>query len=134
MSDENSARNLMEQVLETWINPEVERRREAGILPDDFAITRAQVVLSLDADAPEVRFNNETKALAQFRAARAVEAGEVLTEADVDDIEDIMLTDSGARTIGKTREGWSSFRLTKLGRVSLLDDFVGESRTTRDKN
>jgi hypothetical protein len=42
--DEEFAQNLMQQVHELRINPEVERRREAGRLPDDFAIRAAQVI------------------------------------------------------------------------------------------
>ena len=84
MTEEDFGPNLMEQVLELWINPEIERRREAGSLPDDFVVTRAQIIMNLAADAPEVRFNKEIKAVAQFRAARAVEVGEDLTEADVE--------------------------------------------------
>jgi uncharacterized protein (UPF0332 family) len=93
MTEEDFDQNLMGQVLELWINPEIERRREAGSLPDDFVVTRAQIIMNLAADAPEVRFNKEIKAVAQFRAARAVEVGEDLTEADIESIEDIMLTD-----------------------------------------
>src|SRR5215207_4746465 len=93
MADEEFGQNLMQQVLELWINPEIERRRVAGRLPDDFALTRAQVIMNLDTNAPEVRFNKEIKAVAQFSAARAIEVGEDVTEADVDSIEDIMLTD-----------------------------------------
>jgi hypothetical protein len=61
----------MQQVLELWINPEIERRREAGRLPDDFSLTRAQVIMNLDANAPEVRFNKEIKAVVAIRLARA---------------------------------------------------------------
>ena len=93
MVDEEFGRNLMEQVLELWVNPEVERRREAGNLPDDFVLTAVQVIMNLDADAPEVRFNEEVKAVAQGRATRAIEEGEDVTEADLEGIEDIMLTD-----------------------------------------
>jgi hypothetical protein len=63
--DEEFSQNLMQQVHELWINPEIERRREAGRLPDDFALTSVQVIMNLDADAPEVRFNEEVKVLAE---------------------------------------------------------------------
>ena len=86
MVDEEFRQNLMHQVDELWINPEVERRREAGRLPDDFAISRAQVIMNLDADAPEVRFNEEVKVLAEAEWTREVEYGEDVTEADVESI------------------------------------------------
>ena len=91
--DEEFVQNLMQQVHELWINPEVERRREAGRLPDDFAISRAQVIMNLDADVPEVRFDEEVKVLAEAEWAREVEVGEDVTEADVERIKDLMLTD-----------------------------------------
>ena len=47
--DEEFIQNLMQQVHELWISPEVERRREAGRLPDDFVIRAAQVTMNLDA-------------------------------------------------------------------------------------
>jgi uncharacterized protein (UPF0332 family) len=91
--DEEFIQNLIQQVHELWINPEVERRREAFRLPDDFAISRAQIIINLDADAAEVRFNEEVKVLAEAEWAREVEDGEGVTEADVESIRDLVLTD-----------------------------------------
>ena len=42
----------MKQVLELWINPEIERRREAGRLPDNFVVTGAQIIMNSDTEAP----------------------------------------------------------------------------------
>jgi uncharacterized protein (UPF0332 family) len=91
--EEELGRSVMEQALDLWINPEIERRLEAGSLPEDFVLTRAQIIMNLDAEAPEIRLNKEIKAVARFRSTRAIEAGEKITEADVESIEDIMLTD-----------------------------------------
>ena len=93
MVDEEFIQNLMQQVHELWINPEIERRRAAGRLPDDFAIRSAQVIMNLGADAPEVRFNEEVKVLAEAEWAREVEYVEDVTEADVDSIRELVLTD-----------------------------------------
>jgi uncharacterized protein (UPF0332 family) len=93
MADEELIQNLMQQVHDLWINPEVERRREAGRLPDDFAISKAQVIMNMDADAPEVRFNEEVKVLAEAEWAREVEDGEDVTEVDIERIKNLMLTD-----------------------------------------
>ena len=60
--NEEFGKNLMQQAFDLWINPEIERRREAGRLPDDFVLRAAQVIMSLDANAPEVRSNEELKA------------------------------------------------------------------------
>ena len=91
--DDTFTKNLMQQAFDLWINPEIERHRESGTLPDDFVVYIAQVIIDLDVDAPEVRFNEEIKAMARAHAARAVEMGEEVTEADLEGIEDIMLTD-----------------------------------------
>jgi hypothetical protein len=91
--DDILARNVMHQAFDLYINPGIERRRESGTLPDDFIVYRAQVIMDLDMDAAEVRFNEEIKAMARARAARAVETGEEVTEADLEGTEDIMLTD-----------------------------------------
>jgi hypothetical protein len=83
----------MHQAFDLYINPGIERRQESGTLPDDFIVYRAQVIMDLDMDAVEVRFNEEIKAMARARAARAVETGEEVTEADLEGTEDIMFTD-----------------------------------------
>lgn len=40
---------VISQALDFWINPEIERRRGAGTLPDDFALSAAQAYF---ADSP----------------------------------------------------------------------------------
>jgi hypothetical protein len=79
MADEEFIQNLMQQVHELWINPEIERRRGAGRLPDDFAISKAQVIMNVDADSLEVRFNEEVIVLAEAEWTREVEDGENVT-------------------------------------------------------
>jgi uncharacterized protein (UPF0332 family) len=49
--------------------------------------------MNLDAYAPEVRFNEEVKVLAEAEWAREVEYGEDVTEADVESIRNLALTD-----------------------------------------
>src|SRR5215217_2710700 len=49
--------------------------------------------MNLGADAPEVRFNEEVKVLAEAEWAREVEYGEDVTEADVESIRELVLTD-----------------------------------------
>jgi hypothetical protein len=93
VAEEDLGQALMQQALDLWINPEIERRREAGHLPDDVVLSRAQIIMNVDADSPDVRFNEEIKAVTQFRAARAVDEGELITESDVSDIVDIEHTD-----------------------------------------
>lgn len=52
------ADNLYQQVLATWVNPEVRRRLEAGTIQGDTAVWAAQVLF--DPSGPEsVRLNDE---------------------------------------------------------------------------
>ncbi len=92
INDEMASR-VVEQAFEFWINPEIERRRSDGRLPDDFTLQAAQIIFNVDADAPEVRLNGEVEALAQAKAKRDIEKGEAITHDDIEGIEEIFLTD-----------------------------------------
>ena len=52
--DEQIKEAVIRQAMEFWVNPEIDRRRQAGTLPDDFALSAAQVILDSGADKPEV--------------------------------------------------------------------------------
>jgi len=84
---------FMRQAFDLWINPEIERRRKAGRLARNFGLHAAQVIMNVDADAPDVRLNEEVRAVLKVRANRRIEKGEALTAADFNDIEGIELTD-----------------------------------------
>lgn len=64
---EQGARRLLDQTLEFWIRPEVERRSQAKLLPNGFQLLAGQVLFDLDAGAPRVRINEEVRALASVR-------------------------------------------------------------------
>jgi hypothetical protein len=101
---------VAEQAHEFWIGPEIERRRAAGELPEDFALIGAQVIFGIDEDAPEVRLNDEVKAVASVTAARAIEKGEHVTDEAIAGYENILLTDAdpdaGHITIVAHKGGW----------------------------
>jgi HEPN domain-containing protein len=91
--DEQIAEAVTRQTMDFWINPEIERRREAGTLPDGFALSAAQVILDPSAEAPEVRLNEEVKAAALVEAKRDIAKGEPLTAEDISSYKDIILTE-----------------------------------------
>lgn len=91
--EENTYLPAMQQAFELWINPEIERRRQAGRLPDGFILYAAQVLMDLDTAAPTVRLNAEVKVVLKVRTTRPVKKGERLTARDFSDIEDVELTD-----------------------------------------
>jgi len=92
--DSEMAERVIEQAYDFWIGPEIERRRAAGQLPDGFALHGAQVILGMDEGPPEVRLNDEVKAVAEVIAARAIAKGEQVTENDIAGYTDILLTDA----------------------------------------
>ncbi len=58
MLDEKGLRNLFDQVHSFWIEPEINRRREADRLADGFKIHRCLIKLPNDKE-PIVQFNEE---------------------------------------------------------------------------
>lgn len=109
--DAEMGERVAEQAYEFWIGPEIERRRTAGELPDDFALHGAQVIFGMDEGLPEVRVNDEVKAVAEVTAARAIEKGEPVTEDDIAGYKDILLTEddpnAGHITIVAHKGGWA---------------------------
>jgi HEPN domain-containing protein len=99
-----------EQAYEFWIGPEIERRRAARELPEDFALVGAQVIFGSGEGLPVVRLNGEVKAVAEVTAARAIEPGEV-TEDDIAGYNNILLTEDdpneGHITIVAHKGGWA---------------------------
>ena len=144
MTEEDLDQNLLQQALDLWINPEIERRREAGHLPDEFVLSRAQILTNVDADVPEVRFNEEIKAIAHFRAARAIDEGELITKSDVSDIVDIELTDqdpnAGHITMISFKGRWFlafDFRYNAARVASIIDaarEFLDLAAYTLEQN
>ena len=56
------ADNLFDQVLSIWVNPEIERRKQAGLIGDKFVLWAAQVIM--DPSGPEqVRLNDEAQGI-----------------------------------------------------------------------
>jgi HEPN domain-containing protein len=94
--DEQVSEAVIQQAMEFWINPEIERRRAAGALSEDFALSAAQVILDPNAAEPEVRLNDEVKAALLVEANREVVRGEELTREDVTAYKDIILTEDDA--------------------------------------
>jgi hypothetical protein len=66
MFDRESAQNFARQTHELWIEPEIAKRREAGVLPDNFTIQRCLIKVP-KGKAPIVLFNDEITWLAKAR-------------------------------------------------------------------
>ncbi|MFN2470094.1 MAG: HEPN domain-containing protein [Gaiellaceae bacterium] len=109
--DTEMGERVAEQAYQFWIGPEIERRRAAGELSDDFALHGAQVIFGMDEEMPEVRLNDEVKAVADVIAARAIAKGEQVTADDIAGYKDILLTEDdpneGHITIVAHDGGWA---------------------------
>lgn len=92
MEDNEMTRRFIQNAFTTWINPEIERRKQKGTLPTGFSLYQAQIIFDLDLNAPEVRLNEEVKAVLLVRAARAIKRGEPVGMDAFSEIHDINLT------------------------------------------
>lgn len=86
-------RNVLQEAFNLWVAPEIERRKQAGWIPASFVLNGAQVILNLDADAPEIRLNEEVRATARIKANRAFQQGESVKASEVEEIYAILLTE-----------------------------------------
>lgn len=81
------AANLLEQIFSLWVEPEMERR---GLPVDRSKIHKVLVTFSPDqAQVPLVAINDEAELIGSIRATRDIQAGELVTEDDVAEIEGI---------------------------------------------
>ena len=81
LPDEAGAR-LIEQIIELWLRPALESRR-LGKQPED--VDRALVVFR-PGHEPDVLIDGEAAMIVQAKSTRAIEAGERVTEADLESI------------------------------------------------
>lgn len=122
---------VMQQTFDLWIHPEVERRRQRGVVDDSFALRAVQVIFDPDLDAPIVRLNEEVMAVIQGRAKRApIQQGELVTEDDIEP-EAIQLTtedpNAGHITLMRYKDHWLiSFDFRRnAGRIA---DMIGAAK------
>ena len=91
--DDETKQRVFQQVMDIFVNPEIERRRKEGTIKDGTLITKMQIVFNLDKGKNEIRLNEDVKAIVKGRATRDIQKGEAVYETDIDAIEDIELTD-----------------------------------------
>src|SRR4029453_11088445 len=93
VEETQEGRSLLEQAWRLWIEPEVVQRQAQGILPKPFELRAAQGLM--EGDRPlQVLLNEEVRAVVSARAERAIQKGESVSEADIDDIKGFTLTDA----------------------------------------
>lgn len=105
----NGARRMLQQAFELWINPELMRRRDAGLLPEGFQLFMAQRIQRPDGTVA-VRLNDEVRGVAMVKATRDVALGDDMLINDLDGIESFDLIDEeldyGHWTVFFTGKRW----------------------------
>jgi len=133
--------NLLKQVFQVWINPELDRRKKENNIEQNFRLIRAQIIFSLGGP-PEIRINDQVKAQIKVKINRSVKKGEILYERDVNEIQNIQLIDEekdfGHITIILFKNYWvisfsfiyNSSRSTEL--IELGDDFLNSAKKAHE--
>lgn len=103
------AKNLIEQTLKNWVNPELERRKVTGELKNGIILKAAQVIFSVGGKNL-VRINGEVKAIVEAKINRSIKKGEAIFNKDVENIKSFRLVDEekdfGYITIVHLTKGW----------------------------
>lgn len=91
--DETVKQRIFQQIMDIFIIPEINRRRENGTIQDGTVITKMQIVFNLDKGRSAIRLNDEVKAILEIKPNRGIRKGEAVYERDIDSIEEVKLTD-----------------------------------------
>ena len=83
---------FLHQAWDLWVEPEIQRRRSEGRLPERFSPSKVQVIFNVEPTTPQVRFDDEVRAVASVRVNRPVTVGEQVMSNDVAEVTDIALT------------------------------------------
>lgn len=87
--------SLFQSIVETWVNPEVERRREEGTWLEGRRVGRFQVQF-LDDHETTTRLNEEVQGILTVKATGPIEKGQAITAADFSEISGYQLPDQHA--------------------------------------
>jgi uncharacterized protein (UPF0332 family) len=83
--------NFFKHIAELYIDPEIKRRRETNLLPDNFVLHAVQVIMNHDTPI-DVRLNDEVCANVIGNFAKPVSDGDQISIDDLDTIVDMQLT------------------------------------------
>lgn len=96
MNDELMGDRILQWFMDIFMLPAIQSRQQAGTLPESFALRAAQVIFHEDDRPPEVRLNEEIRAIAdvRLRLPRGVTKarGEPIFASEVDEVSRIRLT------------------------------------------
>ena len=85
--NEEFSKNVFTNIMGTFIAPEIERRKQKNLLPDDYTMRAAQVLIYPDGRPHLVRLNEEVVAEVKFKKGIATNAPDFApSSADVEHI------------------------------------------------
>ena len=88
-----ASKNMLESVMKIWIAPEIEKRKQAGYLKNDFRLKAFQIVFFPPGRGNRVKLNKEVKAIAECKVKSPKKSGDLVLDTDIDGISSIKLPD-----------------------------------------
>jgi uncharacterized protein (UPF0332 family) len=92
-NDKEFGRRAIQNIMDIFVSPEVERRQNMGELPRPLDLLAAQVILFPDERKPLVRINGEVRAIAEIKYKSGItkKKGDVVYESDIENIKGVKL-------------------------------------------
>ncbi|MBK6685956.1 MAG: HEPN domain-containing protein [Deltaproteobacteria bacterium] len=99
MSEESPAeadsRSLttIQDFFRLYIEPEVIRREALGLLVQPYRLHAAQVIWFAEDRAPQIRLNQEVRAMARAKIGRSLSPGDPIYPSDLEELEEVRLAE-----------------------------------------
>ncbi len=87
--DEEIGNRVLQQAMNIWILPEIEKRKKEGWLKENFVLKRAIIIFN-PRGITRIRFNEKVDLIAEAKINRTINAGEIVYERDIEKINKII--------------------------------------------
>lgn len=124
--DNEIAKRVFNQVMDIWINPEIEKRKQKGWLKDNFELKRAQVIFN-PKKHPRIRFNENIEITAKAKLNRSVIKGEDIKYSDLKTIEKFIVnypSNSGHITLFRFLDRWIIIFDARYNKMKIQDFII----------
>jgi hypothetical protein len=85
---------IYQQCMDIFIVPEINERRKSGKIGKSFDLSAAQIIFFPDGKKPEVKLNNEIRAIGDVKLKVSKKKGDLIYEHDIDGIQKIRLPEN----------------------------------------
>src|SRR3989344_1786473 len=126
MFSQEEIKRVLDQAMNIWINPEIEKRKKNGWLKDDFQLKRAQVIFTPN-QKNKIRFNEEIKIIAKSKLNRAVVKGEEISVSNLQKVEEFIVdypANSGHITVFRFLDSWIIIFNSRYNKEKIRDFIV----------